>query len=127
MKTWKQNILGIMLWMMIFGAAMAQNDQKPLNEEDVMKTYLIERTLPGAGDLSQDDLKNISAASNGVIEELGKENIEWIHSYVTGEKIVCLYRAKNEELIKKHAKLGGFPCDTIRQVGSKISPATPNQ
>jgi hypothetical protein len=88
-----------------------------------MKTYLIEREIPGAGKLTADQLKAISKTSCTVLKEMGPQ-IQWIQSYVTGNKIYCIYKAENEELIREHAKKGGFPANTIIEVSSEISPAT---
>ena len=88
-----------------------------------MKTYVIEREIPGAGKLTAAELKAISQASCSVLEEIGPQ-IEWIHSYVTGEKLFCVYKAENEELIREHAKQGGFPVNKINELGTMISPAT---
>ncbi len=88
-----------------------------------MKTYLIERDIPGAGKLTPEQLKAISQKSCGVLKEMGPQ-IEWIQSYVTGDKIFCVYKAKNEDLIREHAKKGGFPANKITEVSSGISPAT---
>jgi hypothetical protein len=88
-----------------------------------MKTYLIERDIPGAGKLTPEQLKAISQKSCGVLKEMGPQ-IQWIQSYVTGDKIFCVYKAENEELIKEHAKKGGFPANKITEVSTQISPAT---
>jgi hypothetical protein len=88
-----------------------------------MKTYLIERDIPGAGKLTSEQLKAISQKSCGVLKEMGPQ-IQWIQSYVTGDKIFCVYKAENEELIKEHAKKGGFPANKITEVSTQISPAT---
>jgi hypothetical protein len=88
-----------------------------------MKTYLIEREIPDAGKLSPEQLKTISQKSCSVLEKMGPA-IKWIHSYVTGNKIYCVYKAENEELIREHAKQGGFPANNISEVASIISPAT---
>ena len=88
-----------------------------------MKSYLIEREIPGAGKLTADELKAISQTSCGVLKKMGPQ-ILWIHSYVTGNKIYCIYKAENEELIREHAKKGGFPANTIVQISTVISPAT---
>ena len=88
-----------------------------------MKTYLIEREIPGAGKFSAEQLKAISQKSCSVIDEMGPK-IQWIHSYVTGDKIYCIYEAENEALIREHAKKGGFPANSILEVASMISPAT---
>ena len=88
-----------------------------------MKTYVIEREIPNAGKLTAEQLKTIAQTSCAVLEEIGP-SIEWIHSYVTGNKIYCIYKAANEELIREHATKGGFPANTISEVASIISPAT---
>lgn len=91
----------------------------------VMKTYLIERELPGAGKLTAEELKNIAKASCAVIREMGT-GIQWVQSYVTGNKLICVYKAENEDLIKEHAKKGGFPCNNITEVANVFGPATAN-
>ena len=88
-----------------------------------MKMYLIERDIPDAGKLTPDQLKAISQKSCSVLKNMGPD-IEWIQSYVTADKIYCVYRAKNEELIKEHADKGGFPANAIMEISSIISPAT---
>ena len=88
-----------------------------------MKTYLIEREIPDAGKLTPEQLKGISQKSCSVLTEMGP-SIQWIQSYVTGNKIYCIYKAENAELIREHAKKGGFPANTIVEVSSVISPAT---
>jgi hypothetical protein len=88
-----------------------------------MKTYLIERDIPGAGKLTPEQLKSISQKSCSVLKEMGPQ-IEWIQSYVTADKIFCVYKAENEELIREHAKKGGFPANKITEVSTGISPAT---
>ena len=90
-----------------------------------MKTYLIEREIPDAGKLTAEELKAISQKSCSVLKEMGPR-IQWIQSYVTGNKITCIYKSENEELIREHAKKGGFPANTITEVASVISPATAN-
>ena len=88
-----------------------------------MPKYVIERELPGAGKLSQQELQAISQKSCSVLENLGTD-IQWIHSYVTPDKIYCVYYAQNEELVKKHAEQGGFPANRISRVMTVIEPAT---
>src|SRR3984893_1093876 len=110
-------------------ASMAQkatvtNNLKTTNATE-MKTYLIEREIPGAGKLTAEQLKAISQTSCTVLKEMGPR-IQWIHSYVTGNKIYCIYKAENEELIREHAKKGGFPANAIIEVSTVISPATAN-
>lgn len=88
-----------------------------------MPKYVIERELPGAGDLSADQIKAVSQTSCGVLRNLGPE-IQWLESYVTDDKIYCIYIAPNEELVRKHAAQGGFPCNSVRQVARIIDPTT---
>ena len=88
-----------------------------------MHKYVIERELPGAGSLSADTLQGISQKSCGVLKELGPQ-IQWVESYVTDDKIYCVYLAPNEELIREHAKRGGFPANRISQVRTIIDPTT---
>jgi len=88
-----------------------------------MPKYVIERELPGAGKLTQDELHAVSQKSSDVLNHLGPQ-IQWIESYVTDDKIYCIYRAPSEELIRQHAKEGGFPANKISQVRSVIDPST---
>ena len=88
-----------------------------------MPQYVIERTLPGAGSLNAEQLKGVAQKSNSVLKELGPQ-IQWLHSYVTGDKIYCVYDAPNAELIREHAKRGGFPADSVSEVKNVINPAT---
>ena len=88
-----------------------------------MPQFVIEREMPGAGSLSPDDLKLASQTSCSVLDDLGPR-IQWVHSYVTDNKIYCVYRAANEELIREHAKRGGFPANKISQVRTTIDPTT---
>ncbi|MEI7734599.1 MAG: DUF4242 domain-containing protein [Ferruginibacter sp.] len=108
---------------------MAQNtnatDKSTTKKTTVMKTYLIERDIPGAGKFTPEQLKAISQTSCTVLKEMGPK-IEWLQSYVTGDKIFCVYRAESEELIREHAKKGGFPANVITEIGTVISPATAN-
>jgi len=84
---------------------------------------VIERDLPGAGKLSKAELKGISQKSCSVLEKLGPK-IQWLHSYVTDDKVYCVYQAESEALIREHAKQGGFPANRISQVRTMIEPAT---
>lgn len=88
-----------------------------------MPQYVIEREMPGAGALSAEDLKMASQTSCSVLSDLGSQ-IQWVHSYVTDNKIYCVYRAPNEEMIREHANRGGFPANRISQVRSTIDPTT---
>jgi len=88
-----------------------------------MPRYVIERDIPGAGKLSKQDLQGISQKSCGVLEKLGTQ-IQWDHSYVTNDKIYCVYIAPNEEMIREHARQGGFPANRISTVKTIIDPTT---
>lgn len=88
-----------------------------------MPQYIIERNIPGAGKLSPEELKGISQKSCGVLREMGPQ-INWEHSYVAGDKIYCVYNAPNADMIREHAKKGGFPADAVNEVANIISPAT---
>jgi hypothetical protein len=88
-----------------------------------MPKFVIERTIPGAGSLTAEQLKAISQTSCGVLKSLGP-TIQWEHSYVTDDKIYCVYSAPNAEMIREHARLGGFPADSVQEVRTMISPAT---
>jgi hypothetical protein len=88
-----------------------------------MPKYVIEREIPGAGKLSPEQLKGISQTSCGVLSKMGPE-IQWVHSYVTTDKIYCIYNAPNEEMVREHAKQGGFPANSVSQVSTIIDPVT---
>ena len=88
-----------------------------------MPKYVIERELPGAGSLSKDQLHAISKTSCDVLGKLGPQ-IQWVESYVTDDKIYCIYRAANEELVREHAKQGGFPANKVSEVTTIIDPTT---
>lgn len=104
------------------GTASAQK-KTATTDQLLMRTYLIERDIPGAGNLTAADLKGISRKSCSVLKEMGS-GIEWVQSYVTGNKVYCVYKAENEALLKEHASKGGFPITSIMEIGSTISPAT---
>lgn len=88
-----------------------------------MPKYVIEREIPGAGEFDAAQLKAISQTSCGVLSELGPQ-IQWVHSYVTGDKIYCIYNAPSEEMVREHAKRGGFPANSVARVMSVIDPTT---
>ncbi len=88
-----------------------------------MPKYLIEREIPGAGKLAPKDLQAISQKSCAVLGKMGPQ-IQWVQSYVTGDKIYCVYVAPNEEMVREHAKQGGFPANRISRVTSVIDPTT---
>ena len=88
-----------------------------------MPQYLIERNIPGAGKLSAADLKGISQKSCDVLNKMGPQ-IQWVHSYVTGDQIFCVYREPNEEMVREHARQGGFPADKVSEIKTTINPTT---
>jgi hypothetical protein len=88
-----------------------------------MPKFVIERTIPGLGALKPAELQSISQKSCGVLQELGPD-VQWVQSYVTGGKMYCIYRAANEELVREHARRGGFPANSIAQVTTVIDPTT---
>ncbi len=88
-----------------------------------MPKYVIERDIPGAGKLSVSELQAISQKSCGVLQKLGP-TINWVESYVTGDKVYCIYIAPNEAIVREHAKMGGFPANRVSEVKSIIDPTT---
>ena len=88
-----------------------------------MPKYVIEREIPGAGNLSPQELQGISEKSCSVLQNLGPQ-IQWLHSYVTADKIYCVYIAPNEEMIREHANQGGFPANRISEIKTTIDPTT---
>ena len=88
-----------------------------------MPKFVIERELPGAGRLSASELQGVAEKSNGVLRDLGPQ-IQWVESYVTDDKIYCVYIAPSEDLVRKHAEQGGFPANKISEVKTSIDPTT---
>jgi Protein of unknown function (DUF4242) len=88
-----------------------------------MPKYVIEREIPGAGKLTAEQLKGISQTSCGVLSKMGP-HIQWLQSYVTGDKVYCVYIAPNEAMVREHAKQGGFPANSINEVKTIIDPTT---
>ena len=88
-----------------------------------MPMFVIEREIPGAGAFDHEQLKAISQTSCGVLSEMGP-TIKWIHSYVTGDKIYCVYEAPDADMVREHAKRGGFPANQVNQVATIIDPST---
>ena len=125
MKTIK---LILILTLITTNYALGQENQNLVltKNNNTMKSYVIERIIPGAGDLTAEQLKGISQTSCIVLKEMGPK-IEWQHSYVTGDKVYCVYNAESKTLIEEHAKKGGFPANSISEVTTTISPATAEQ
>jgi hypothetical protein len=105
--------------MMDTGSMLAQVKR----QEETVPKYVIEREVPGAGNLGPEELQGMSATSNKVIGELGPE-IRWLTSYVTDDKLYCVYAAPDEDILLEHARCGGFPADRISKVSAVIDPST---
>ena len=105
--------------------ASLSHDECSANQakKSAMPKYIIEREIPGAGKLTSEQLQGISQKSCGVLRKLGSE-IQWIESYVSDDKIYCVYIAPNEAMIREHARQGGFPADRVSEITSVIDPAT---
>lgn len=88
-----------------------------------MQTYVIERDIPGAGKMTPEQLRDAARKSNQVLDSLGPD-IQWKHSYVTGDKLYCVYDAENEEVIQQHARQSGFPASRVTPVAAVIDPRT---
>jgi hypothetical protein len=89
-----------------------------------MKTYLIQRNVPGAGNFTAAERKSLAQRSCEVLEQMGSDQIQWLHSYITKDNLWCIYKAENEELVREHARRGDFPANFIHEVSGIISPAT---
>ena len=90
-----------------------------------MKKYMIERDIPGVGQMTGDQLKGAAATSNAALCQLGPK-VQWQQSYVTGDKTFCVYLAESEDVIREHAQLSGFPATRITEISGVIDPATAN-
>ena len=130
LKSGYKLVVAILVAVLAVGGALAFAADNPAPaatkttaKKSEMHTYVIERTIPGAGKLSKKELHDISVKSNGVLKDMGPD-IKWDHSYVTGDKVYCIYKAKNADLVREHAKRGGFPADSVNEVTTVISPAT---
>ena len=88
-----------------------------------MPKFVIEREIPGLGNMSDEEIRKVSRKSNEVLAALGPQ-IQWLHSYVTGDKLYCVYLSPNEEMIREHAKRGGFPANRVSAVKRLIDPTT---
>jgi hypothetical protein len=127
----KNKITLAMLFVILFGSTIAFSQTasatNPKKEKSMttkkMNTYVIERQIPNVGQSTAAELQSISQKSCSVLKELGPE-IEWIQSYVTENKIFCVYKAENEEILRTHAMKGGFPINSINLLSTVISPAT---
>ena len=88
-----------------------------------MPKYVIERTVPGAGQMGPEQLRGVAGQSNDVLRDLGPD-IQWVHSYVVDDKIFCVYNASGPDIIREHGRCGGFPVDAIHQIEATIDPTT---
>lgn len=88
-----------------------------------MPTFIIERTVPGASQLTKEQLRDIARTSNQVVENRGVP-YRWLHSYVAGDKLYCVHETENADIVREHARRGGFPCDTVTLVSEVIGPET---
>ena len=88
-----------------------------------MPKYVIEREIPGAGNLSPEELQSVSQTSCNVLRKMGPD-IQWVQSYVTADKVYCIYIAPNEEMIREHAREGGFPANSVSEIKTTIDPTT---
>jgi hypothetical protein len=89
-----------------------------------MKTFVIEREIPGASELSEDELRGITTTSNDAVDSLNKP-YTWLHSYVAGDKIYCVHQAESEDVIREHAKTGGFPANLVAEVANVFDSTGP--
>jgi len=96
------------------------------NAGEVMPKFVIEREVPGAGQLTEAELQSIAKRSVGVLRQLGPE-IQWVESYVTGNSLYCVYVAPDEEMVREHGRMGGFPVTRVSQVAHIIDPTTAEQ
>jgi hypothetical protein len=88
-----------------------------------MPKYVIERTVPGAGQMSEEERRGIAAQSNAVLRDLGPD-VQWVHSYVVDDKLFCVYNASGPEIIREHGRCGGFPVDAIHEVHTILDPVS---
>ncbi len=130
MKTSMHNWFVLIFFLCIgfsFSSLNAQekkSDVQKSADSESMSTYVIEREIPEIGQSTSADLKTISQKSCSVLDKMSAEDIQWVHSYVAENKIYCIYKATNQEILKEHAEKGGFPINSISQVSEVISPAT---
>ena len=122
MKHFKTLSLSALL-LLLAGSMLAEEQPMPEALPAGQNMYVIERVIPGAGKKTAEELKAISQQSCSVLSKMGSQ-IKWLHSYVTGDKIYCVYLAPNEEMVREHAKLGGFPANSVSKVTTIISPQT---
>ena len=132
MKTIKCGAILLLIALFSYQSVQSQQEviyekmaREKLETKEPMKTYLIEREIPQAGELTPEQLKGISQKSCSVLKEMGSD-IQWLHSYVTDDKVYCLYKATDKDLIMQHADAGGFPVNYITELATRIDPDTAN-
>lgn len=118
-----KNLFLVTLALGLAGATNAKEQPKPESLPAGLHMYVIERDMPGLGKLTPAELKVASQTSCAVLKHLGPD-ITWLHSYVTGDKMYCVYLAPNKELVQEHAKEGGFPANAVNEVSTIIGPET---
>ncbi len=123
MKSLKTLVLTTIALLFAASVGVAKEQPKPESLPAGQNMYVIERDMPGLGKLTPAELKAASQTSCGVLRNLGGK-VVWLHSYVTGDKMYCVYLAPNEELVREHAKQGGFPANSIAKVTTIIGPKT---
>jgi hypothetical protein len=123
MKFSRLHLIPVFLFLALASTPFAAETVTPETLPEGQHMYVIERVIPGAGAFTAEKLKSISQTSCGVLSKMGPK-IQWLHSYVTGDKIYCIYVASNEEMVREHAKQGGFPANSVSEVKTIISPET---
>ncbi len=118
-----KSLLIPLLSLLLSCSALAANEVNPETLPKGRHMYVIERDMPGLGKLTPADLKGAAQKSCGVLRDLGPE-ITWLQSYVTGDKMYCVYLAPNKEMVREHAKQGGFPATEVNEVSTIIGPKT---
>ena len=120
----QRNTIVLTALLLALSGATAQTEKTP-KPEAAMQRYIIERDVPGAGKLTLDDHRGGAAKSNRVLREMGPD-IQWVHSYVAGDKVYCIYNATSEVLVREHAARSGFPANKITPVSMVVDPTTAN-
>lgn len=118
-----KSLLVVTLSLVLAGSALAKEQPKPESLPAGENMYVIEREMPGVGQLTPAELKAAAQTSCKVLRDLGPK-ITWLHSYVTGNKLYCVYLAPSEEMVREHAKEGGFPATAVNKVSTIIGPET---
>ena len=123
MKTLRLIVLTALTLILPAALLQARAEPQPESLPPGQNMYVIERDMPGLGKLTPVELKAASQKSCGVLHDLGGQ-VVWLHSYVTGDKMYCVYLAPNADLVREHARQGGFPANSVAKVSTIISPKT---